>query len=124
MGFDLFISLKLPIDPTTGLPYVYDSDSSRKPYTPSEFIVPEKYRIWLIQRGHVFHYYIRDIDETSVGAESFLEKYPELEDIKESINLDGEDEDSYNWLEEDHNDFKEALKWFSSKEYFSISWSY
>lgn len=126
MGFDLFISLRLQIDPKTGLPFVYNSDSSRKPYDPSEFLVPEKYRKWAIQRGHVFHYYIRDLDEgePSASAETFLDKYPEWDDVKGMMILDGEDEDTYDWSETDHNEFKEALEWFSSKVYFVVVWSY
>jgi hypothetical protein len=40
------------------------------------------------------------------------------------MELDGEDQDSYDWSIKDHDDFEEALQWFTSKEYFSISWSY
>jgi hypothetical protein len=128
MGFDLYINLTLPIDQNSGLPYVYTTDNSKKPYSPSDFCVPEKHRLWLKQRGHIFHYYIRDIDGSdtmnTLHTEAFLEKYPEWEDIKSSMELDGEDEESYGWTEKDHTEFKEALQWFSSKEYFSISWSY
>jgi len=128
MGFDLYINLTLPIDQNSGLPYVYTTDNSKKSYSPSDFCVPEKHRLWLKQRGHIFHYYIRDIDGSdtmnTLHTEAFLEKYPEWEDIKSSMELDGEDEESYSWTEKDHDDFKEALQWFSSKEYFSISWSY
>jgi hypothetical protein len=60
----------------------------------------------------------------TISTTAFLEKYPDWEDIKSSMDLDGEDEESYGWSEKDHNEFKEALEWFSSKEYFSISWSY
>jgi len=128
MGFDLYINLTLPIDQNSGMPYVYTTDNSKKPYSPSNFCVPEKHRLWLKQRGHIFHYYIRDIDGSdtmnTLHTEAFLEKYPEWEDIKKYMELDGEDEESYSWTEKDHDDFKEALQWFSSKEYFSISWSY
>ena len=128
MGFDLYINLTLPIDQNSGLPYVYTTDNSKKSYSPSDFCVPEKHRLWLKQRGHIFHYYIRDIDGSdtmnTLHTEAFLEKYPEWEDIKSSMELDGEDEESYGWTEKDHTEFKEALQWFSSKEYFSISWSY
>lgn len=128
MGFDLYINLTLPIDQNSGMPYVYTTDNSKKPYSPSNFCVPEKHRLWLKQRGHIFHYYIRDIDGSdtmnTLHTEAFLEKYPEWKDIKSSMELDGEDEESYSWTEKDHDDFKEALQWFSSKEYFSISWSY
>ena len=128
MGFDLYIGLTLLIDDKTGLPYVYNSDNSRKPFNPLDFIVPENHRERLKQRGHIFHYYIRDINGSdtmnTISTTAFLEKYPDWEDIKSSMDLDGEDEESYSWTEKDHDDFKEALQWFSSKEYFSISWSY
>jgi len=128
MGFDLYINLTLPVDEKTGLPYVYNTDYLRKPYDPSDFIVPEKHRERLKQRGHIFHYYIRDIDGSdtmnTVHTEVFLEKYPRWEDIISYMELDGEDQDSYDWSIKDHDDFEEALQWFTSKEYFSISWSY
>lgn len=128
MGFDLYIGLTLPMDDKTGLPYVYDIDNSRKPFDPLDFIVPEKHRERLKQRGHIFHYYVRDIidgsDTMNTSTAAFLEKYPDWDDIKKSMDLDGEDEESYDWSENDHNKFKEALDWLSSKEYFSISWSY
>ena len=124
MGFDLFIELSLPIDEKTGLPYVYDTNCSRQPYVPSDFLVPEEHRIWMQQRGHQFHYYIRDIDGCYTSAENFLNKYPEWEDIKSLMELDGEDEESYQWKEDNHNSFKEALEWFSSKIHFDVSWSY
>jgi hypothetical protein len=128
MGFDLFIHLHLPIDEKTGLPFVYDTNSCRQPYVPSDFLVPEKYRLWLKQRGHHFHYYIRDIDGShsmdTISVEAFLDKYPDWEDVKYSMSLDGEDEESYQWTEDNHTSFKEALQWFSSKSNFSITWSY
>jgi hypothetical protein len=126
MGFDLFIKLSLLIDEKTGLPYVYDTNCSRQPYVPSDFFVPEKYRKRTQQRGHHFHYYIRDIDEngSNTSAENFLDKYPDWEDVKRSMDLDGEDEESYGWTESDHTSFKEALQWFSSKIHFDVSWSY
>ena len=126
MGFDLFIKLGLPIDEKTGLPYVYDTDCSRKPYVPTDYLVPKEYRIWTRQRGHHFHYYIRDIDGngSNTCAENFLEKYPDWKDIKISMELDGQDEESYGWTESDHNSFKEALQWFSSMIHFDVSWSY
>jgi len=125
MGFDLYISLNLPLDSESGLPFIYDHDSSKKSYVPSEFIVPVMYRKWLRQKGHVFHYYIRTMDGTnSSSIDHFLDVYPEWDDIKNYMNLDGETEDSYNWSEKDHTEFKEALQWFSPKIYFDISWSF
>jgi hypothetical protein len=130
MGFDLHINLNLSLDVNTGLPFVWGNNLEKKPYVPSDLEVPLKYRKWVWQRGHHFHYYIRSINESdllsSTNVEHFLEKYPEWADVKNWMTLDGEDEESYTWTEKDHDDFKEALKWFASKIYiyFEVSWSY
>lgn len=128
MGFDLSITLNLRIDPQTGLPFFYAKDCSKQPYVPSEFEVPEKYRKWVQRRGHHFHYYLRSINGNdllySTYVENFLEKYPEWADVKNWMTLDDEDEESYGWTEKDHDDFKEALQWFASKNNFEVSWSY
>jgi hypothetical protein len=128
MGFDLHINLNLGLDVNTGLPFVWGNNLEKNPYVPSELEVPLKYRKWVRQRGHHFHYYIRSINGSdllsSTNVEHFLEKYPEWEDVKDSMTLDGEDEESYEWREEDHNDFKEALTWFAEKSHFEVSWSY
>jgi hypothetical protein len=83
MGFDLHINLNLSLDVNTGLPFVWGNNLEKKPYVPSDLEVPLKYRKWVRQRGHHFHYYIRSINGSdmlsSTNVEHFLEKYPNVD---------------------------------------------
>ena len=57
-----------------------------------------------------------------VDAERFLDDYPDWRQVKKDMA----DED-YGWEKEDHDGFKQALKWLCSEKnvgVFSISWSY
>jgi len=123
MGFDLTISLDLSINEDTGLPFVYGPNCERLPYVPSEFEVPQKYRKWVRQRGHHFHIYIKKFDEHghTVDAEQFLYEYPSWLTVKKELGNKWEYE---YWTEDDHNGFKEALEWFTSKNNFVVDWSY
>jgi hypothetical protein len=121
MGFDLSITLSLRINLQTGLPFVWGKDYSHQPYTPSDFEVPEKYRKWVNRGGHVFHFYIKNIDEFSTSVASFLENYPEWNNVLKDMGPNG---DYDYWTLADHDEFKEALEWFNTKTNFEISWSY
>lgn len=117
MGFDLTIHLNVRIDPETGM-------ACKRQFMASEYTVPEKFREYLIQRGACFHSYIKKYSEdvNITDVERFLEDYPEWLQVKEDFG--GED---YQWEEEDHDGFKEALKWMSSGKntgVFLIRWSY
>ena len=114
MGFDLTITINLYIDPKTGLPFVWGPGLTQKPYVPSEYIVPEKYRKWLDQRGHHFHAYIQKFnsDTDSIDTWTFLEEYPDWDDVLKKIGGNAKYSD---WTKSDHDDFKEALKWFSKE---------
>jgi predicted helicase len=123
MGFDLNIIVNTRIDEDTGLPFVwFGSDPMiKKPYNPSEYQIPEEYRKWINQRGHHFHSYIKQFDETTtqIEVEIFLHYYPKWKDIKDDILYDDE------WNEKDHDEFKKCLEWLESKSgVFGISWSY
>jgi hypothetical protein len=124
MGFDLLVNLNVPVDPSTGHAFVYDDKNpgGKKPFAPSKYIVPEKYRVYLVQRGSQFHSYIKPFGEmcSQASAELFLHYYPDWRRVKKDI--EGED---YGWTKEDHDGFKNALKWMVSKEgVFGLSWSY
>jgi hypothetical protein len=124
MGFDLSITLNLRISPTTGLPFVYGKDFSELPYLPSDFEVPEKYRKWVKQRGHHFHFYIKGCNKCEIIYETdvftFLDAYPDWETVLKDIG----DNSEYVWTWNDHNDFMEALRWFDTKNNFKVEWSY
>jgi len=123
MGFDLSINLNLGLDLKTGLPYVWGKDYEKIAYVPSEFEVPEKYRRWVQERGHHFHIYIKKFDKHghTVYAEQFLYEYPSWLTVKKEL---GDKWEYEYWTEKDHDDFKEALQWFSSKNNFVVDWSY
>jgi len=126
MGFDLTITLYLSIDPKTGLPFVYAynhpilADLTMIPYVPSEYEIPEKHRPYLQQRGHHFHFYIESFTERmNIDVEDFLNEYPKWQNV---VAWMGDRE--YGWTEEDHDGFKSALLWLSSKHVFQVEWSY
>lgn len=123
MGFDLLVTLNAPIDPASGMPFVWDDKSPgrQKPYVSCEYTVPEKYRDYLRQRGSQFHSYIKPFGEgcSEASAEIFLHYYPDWWQVKKDMG----DED-YGWTKEDHDGFKNALKWMTGKGVFGLSWSY
>ena len=123
MGFDLNIIINTDIDATTGLPFVWSKKLKHNcqaldcTYEPSVYQIPEKYRKYIHQRGHHFHYYILYFDDTTTqcDVEIFLNYYPEWSD-----NYSNDD-----WTIEDHNEFKECLQWLTSQSgIFGIRWSY
>ena len=123
MGFDLFVNLNVPVDPASGQAFVYDfkNSSGMRPFVASEYVVPEKYRAYLNQRGSQFHAYIKPFGEmcNTTSAEAFLDHYPNWQQVKKMMG----DED-YGWTKEDHDGFKAALKWMVSKSVFGLYWSY
>ncbi len=110
--------------PVTGKAFVYHYENKKtvKKYDIQDIQIPEKYRRFVELRGHFLHAYtdefnFSDIFETRVY--NLLEEFPAWEEVTKY-----EFEDDY-WSEEDHNTFKEALKWFSEQPYtFNASWSY
>ena len=123
MGFDLNIIINVSIDELTGLPFVWvNSDENKiKPYNPEDYKIPEEYRKYIHQRGHHFHAYIKNFDDSTMqcDADIFLHYYPKWEDIKYDILNDDE------WNEESHKEFKKCLKWLVSKPgIFGLRWSY
>lgn len=126
MGFDMTINLNVGIDPDTGLAFVWDRNGfGRKPFVQGEYVVPEQFREYIVQRGSHFHSYIQKYsqDVNLVDIERFLGNYPPWSRVESDIGPDGIDY----WTESDHNGFLDALKWFSSGKntgFFSISWSY
>lgn len=126
MGFDIMICMTMLMCPETGKPYYYGYDEEAKQITkfyelPS-LSVPEEIRKYLVGRGHHFHAYThewneKDIVETDI--ESFLESYPDWEDVKEHSSYDAI------WTYKDHIGFKRLLKWCRTQEpSFRVSWTY
>ena len=88
--------------------------------------VPEKYRRYLVGRGHLFHAYTecfneRDVFETS--TEEFLAEYPSWEEVMDHEEF--RDDIPTFWNEEDHNGFKQLLEWCNQQEaMYRVTWSY
>lgn len=128
MGFDFFIQLILQVCPETGKPFYYNSSPEKgmyKEYTLPELNIPEKHRRFLQGRGSIFHVYTHTFNEENiytVDIDRFLEVFPEWEEVIDSSWYEGwEDE----WTEQDHDDFKEALTWFSKQHpNYQATWSY
>lgn len=132
MGFDINIEMILSLCVTTGKPYYLSRASNEYHYTPPSVTIPEHLRLYLSGRGKYFHAYTYDLELAemghSVGAETFLEKYPSWETVLEFIDnqddLQGEESDC-GWMEEDHDGFKELLTWCVNQDvFFRVSWSY
>lgn len=128
MGFDFFIQLVLHLCPETGKPFYYATSQEKglyKEYVQPELNIPEKHRRFLEQRGSIFHAYTHHFNEENiytVDVERLLEVFPEWEDMEDSSYYEGWEEE---WTQQDHNDFKEALKWFSESSLnFQATWSY
>lgn len=108
MGFDLYIGMKMNLNPDTGLPYDLVN----------ALPVPEVFRRFINQRGHHWHHYIKHFNadyEYEASASEFLEYYPTWSEV--TANAD-------DWSESDHDMFKAALIWFKQKGCFYVSWSY
>lgn len=122
MGFDFFIEVRFGLCRETGKPYYYNENLTKN-YDLSSMVVPEKYRRFLQMRGHLYYYYTQDVvnNETyHAYVGELLELFPSWEDITSKEDLEG-----YEWTETDHNDFKEALEWFTEQnQSYYASWSY
>jgi len=121
MGFDFDILLSLRIDKATGLPIV--GWTTPVPYSPEDHQVPENFRKFLKMRGHHLRYYTQtaelDSGGTLVDAASFKFYFPTWESINDEC-----DWSNYDWSEELHHEFKEAVTWFAEKDIFTVQWSY
>jgi len=122
MGFDLFISVSLPLCCETGMMFEYNDDLTKN-YNIPNIRVPEHLRRFLKQRGHHLRLYTsRVTDEYSTGADNFLDKFPEWCEIVEDNDYD---EFKDVWAEEDHNLFKETLAWLVNQKVNAIvSWCF
>jgi hypothetical protein len=127
MGFDLCIRMQLNIDEMTGVPYMYYVDAdyflAKKPYEPIEYKIPDPFQKYICQRGHHFHEYIRGFAENTyfTTVNTFLDRYPEWETVQSRLPVCVE------WSEEDHDEFRKALRWMSKTSplpVFEIYWSY
>lgn len=126
MGFDINVEMILHMCPEKGKPYFYrwneETKIIEKVYGLPELVVPEKFRNYLVGRGHHFHAYTADFNEEqryTVSAGEFLDKYPRWKDVKTDPSYEE------GWLKQDHRGFKSLLKWCCNQDVpFRVSWSY
>jgi len=129
MGFDLTISISTGIDEITGVPFVYYNNNGfldRKPYDPSEYVIPREFRRFIEQRGYHFQTYVKLFEpgRTTANVKDFLVFYPDWFEVKAENDIQ-EDDDW--WTEKDHDGFKRALEWMENTSLipiFEIWWSY
>lgn len=123
MGYDFYIKARFAVCEITGQLYYYSLNPLTRHYDLSKIVVPEQYRRFLYLRGRMYHLYTQDVsndDWFQTEISELVETFPSWEDIEES----GFAED-YDWKEEDHNQFREALEWFANQDgIFYASWSY
>lgn len=126
MGFDIYIKLVLHLCRENGKPFFYDRKEDGdffKNYEIPDLEIPKQHRRFLQERGRIFHAYTGAFeynDLYTIDVEEFLDQFPEWEEVKDSDYYDENDE---TWTEEDHDQFKEALTWFSKQKLcFEVSW--
>ena len=119
MGFDLLVILNTPIDPETGFAYAF-VDGKKVPFMSRNYKVPEWARPYLEQRGPWFHSYIKPFGTgcNQCSADVFLHYYPKWNHVKK------ENGPNVTWTKEDHDGFRRALEWLSSKNVYGLMWSY
>lgn len=121
MGFDLSIIINTGIDQFSGLAFGRDENLEILPFNPLEYQIPIRFLKFIHQNGYHFHHYIQNFDQmtTQCEAEIFLHYYPEWDTVFNEIS-----NEDYEWKKDDHDRFKECLKWLTSKHVFGIRWSY
>jgi len=117
--FNMKIELHMQMCPISGLPVIHSKIYDEQFINIKDYVIPEKFRKWCSYKGTQFHAYILELDNehhTSMNVKSFLDNFPEWEDIKENFGNE--------WTEEDHNEFKEVVEYLAERPGYVLSWSY
>ena len=124
MGFDLSIQVRFFICERTGKLYYYSRKGFDRIYGVPDMNIPEKWWDYVKHRGKIYRAYIDYFDSNnnmSPDIIEFEENYPSWQDVKESV--DYEDGWADEWIEQDHNEFYEFIKWCSKQDIpFFVSW--
>lgn len=124
MGVEHAITLSLQVCNETGrlyyTNYIADTDEEEKIYDIAKIAIPKDLLRYVSGYSHHMFAYIwrfRDQQENSCSIHTFLESYPEWNDIKDQTwNLGS-------WTEEDHKNFKELCTLYrGSGMPFQIQW--
>ncbi len=123
MGFDFYLKISVQVDPATGLPFVWGKNSTKLPYDPEGWRLPEEFREFAQMRGHFLHLYTDTLEQKyrcyELDPGTFLSHYPTWSEIADRIDFEYDD-----WNEEKHNRFKRCLKWCDNKGGYVPEWSY
>ena len=121
MGYDMILTIQIPIDSVSGQPSQY-TDSGMKPIDLCSYVVPEEHRKYIRNRGWIFHEYVPESykEDTSVEADYMARSMPTWDELKQRIPEDWIDI----WREEDHDGFKAAMEWFGAMGIYTVTWSY
>jgi hypothetical protein len=119
MGFHIYITCIMEICKDTGRHFYYGDFKKIYSLPP---VVPEEYRKYVKMNGGLFKIYTSFVtDELDTSVENFVDKYPEWSDIVETSDFE---EYCDFWNEDMHDEFYDALKWFSDhKSCYMISWT-
>jgi hypothetical protein len=128
MGFDIGISSDVYVCRDTGRLFYWgiepETRTIQKMYNLESIVIPEEYRIFFKRKGRVFYAYVDHFNNENVNSTDvydFLNRYPSWLTVERWIGFNGWQNDG--WREQDHNDFKEALRWCCSQTVtFKISW--
>ena len=111
--------LNLYMCPVKGTPYYYGKNNDRI-YDIPTVVVPEEYRRFLHDKHDIYRNYMRE-DQYFDSAVDVLNEFPTWEHLKSEFPFLEED---FNWTEEDHDLFHEAMRWFASQSPgYTITWS-
>lgn len=110
MGFYIHIYIMTQLCPETGKPFYY-GPNFEKIYDIPEIVVPEQYRRFLSEKNSIYHAYMSDNNYYD-SVDMVHDTFPTWQQVK---NLYPDAEEEYEWTEQDHNLFNEAIKWFASQ---------
>jgi hypothetical protein len=116
--FEYRIALNLSIDIDTGKPFYLYYDKGqyiKKPYDPSEHIVPEEFREWTQGAGDVFEYIFNHWinDDRRPSLNEVVINYPDWYHVE-----------NHKWNEDAHWRFLDALKWFMKYDIYVLEYWY
>lgn len=117
MGFYVSFSKSFPVCKETGKPFYYGKNFTKIYDLSTVEEVPIKFRRFLDEQGNKhFPLYMRD-DHYIDLAEHVLDSFPSWPNVEECLP----EEAKPWWKEEDHNLFKEAMRWFALHS-FVVHW--
>ena len=124
MGFDFYMTINVRVDSATGMPFVWGKNSTKLPYDPEAWCLPEEFREFAQLRGHFLRHYTDPIEKMfgntyEVYVETLLFEFPKWSEISDRIGFFYDE-----WDEAKHNHFRKCLEWCADKGGYRAEWSY